>query len=298
MHILINGGTGFIGSKLCEHFLALGFRVSILTRNIYKANVSKSTTLIDNLNDKEASYDVIINLAGEPLNKNRWNSRVKKVIYDSRINSTQKIVNYIKTAKVKPKLFISGSAIGYYGSSPSKNFTEDTQPADNSYIHKICADWESAAMKALEYGVRVCIIRTGVVLDKNQGALAEMLTIFKLGLGAQLGDGKQWMSWIHIDDVLGAIDFLVNNVELRGPFNLTSPGSVTNAQFTKKLATAMKRPTFLKLPDFIVKILFGEMGDALLLKGQKVIPYNLIKAGYKFKFPKLHEALKDIINCS
>jgi len=139
MHILISGGTGLIGSKLCEHFNAQGFRVSILTRNIHRADVPKSATLIDNLNDQETSYDVIINLAGEPLNKNRWNDRVKKVIYDSRIQSTQKIVDYIKTAKVKPNLLVTGSAIGFYGTSSSKNFSEDTKPADHSFIHNICA---------------------------------------------------------------------------------------------------------------------------------------------------------------
>lgn len=296
MHFLISGGTGFIGSKLCEHFLAQGVRISVLTRNIDKANAPKSLTLIDNLNDEETSYDVIINLAGEPLNKNRWNDHVKKVIYDSRIQSTQKIVNYIKTVKVKPKLLITGSAIGFYGASLLKNFSEDTQPADNSYIHKICADWEAAGVKAAEYGVRVCVMRMGIVLDKNKGALAEMLPMFKLGLGAKLGNGKQWMSWIHIDDVIGAIDFLIQNKELKGPFNFTAPEAVTNAQFTVCLAKVLRKPSFLKLPDFMVKILFGEMGDSLLLKGQKVIPHNLTKAGYKFKFPILEGALNEIIN--
>ena len=235
-------------------------------------------------------------MAGEPLNKNRWNDPVKKVIYDSRIQSTQKIVDYIKTAKVKPKLLVSGSAIGFYGASSTKNFSEDTKPADHSFMHKICADWEAEGIKASEYGVRVCIIRTGIVLDRKKGALAEMVAPFKLGLGTQLGNGKQWMSWIHIDDVVGAIDFLVDNVKLSGPFNLASPGTVTNAQFTKDLAKVLKRPSFLKLPDFMVKLLFREMGEALLLKGQRVIPHNLMKAGYKFKFPTLEEALKDIIN--
>jgi uncharacterized protein (TIGR01777 family) len=191
MHILINGGTGLIGSKLCEHFNAPGFRVSILTRNIHRADAPKSGDLIDNLNDEETSYDVIINLAGEPLNKNRWNDHVKKVIYDSRIQSTQKIVDYIKAAKVKPKLLVTGSAIGFYGASLTKNFSEDAKPADHSFIHKICADWEAEGIKASEYGVRVCIIRTGVVLDRKKGALAEMLPLFKLGLGSQLGNGKQ-----------------------------------------------------------------------------------------------------------
>lgn len=296
MHILINGGTGLIGSKLCVHFLAQGFQVSILTRNIQKVDVPKGAALIDNLNDENTFYDVIINLAGEPLNQNRWNSRVKKDIYDSRIQSTQKIVSYIKKAKVKPKILVTGSAIGFYGASSTKQFSEDSKPADHSFIHKICSDWEAEGMRASEYGIRVCIIRAGIVLDKKKGALAKMLPLFKLGLGAQLGNGNQWMSWIHINDVVGAIDFLLQNVDLRGPFNLVSPGTVTNSDFTKKLAKALQRPSFLKLPDFMVNFLFGEMGDALLLKGQRVLPRNLMQAGYTFKFPILEEAFKDIIN--
>lgn len=296
MHILINGGTGFIGSKLCKHFHAQGFTVSILTRNIHRADIPKSVIVIDHLNDEDISYDVIINLAGEPLNKQRWNDRVKKIIYDSRIQSTQKIVDYIKAAKIKPKLLVSGSAIGLYGASLTKNFSEDTKPADHSFMHKICADWEAEGMKASEYGVRVCIIRTGIVLGKNKGALAEMMPPFKLGLGAQIGHGKQWMSWIHIDDVVEAIDFLVQNIHLSGPFNLVSPETVTNAQFTRELARVMKRPSFLKLPDFMVHLLFGEMGKNLLLQGQRVIPNNLMKAGYKFKFQTLDSALNDIFD--
>lgn len=300
MHILISGGTGFIGSKLCTHFLALGYRVSLLTRDIHRnehqINVPKSAALIDNLADKTAAYDVIINLAGEPLNKKRWNEQVKKVISNSRIESTQKIMAYIQTADVKPKLLITGSAIGFYGHSLSKNFSEDTPPADDSYIHQICADWESVGRKAFEYNVRVCIMRTGIVLDQNQGALAEMLPPFKVGLGAQLGDGQQWMSWIHVDDVVGAVDFLIQNEQLQGNFNFTAPGAVTNAQFTKSLATVLNKPSFLRLPNFVVTLLFGEMAEALLLNGQKVIPQNLINAGYKFKFPTLEMALNKILN--
>lgn len=300
MHILIGGGTGFIGSKLCRHFLDVGYRVSILTRDIHRKtnsrNVPKSATLIDNLADKTASYDVIINLAGEPLNKKRWNEQVKQVIYDSRVESTQKIIAYIETADVKPKLLITGSAIGFYGHSHSETFSEDTPPADNSYIHKICADWESVGMKALEHHVNVCVMRTGIVLDKNHGALAEMLPLFKIGLGAQLGDGQQWMSWIHVDDVVGAVNFLIQNEKLKGTFNFTAPGAVTNAQFTKNLAVALNKPSFLRLPNFAVNLLFGEMGKALLLNGQKVIPHNLINAGYKFKFPTLETALNEIMN--
>ena len=295
MHILINGGTGFIGSKLSDHFISLGFKVSILTRNINKKNPPKSATLIANLSDKKAYYDVIINLAGEPLNKNRWNQKVKNRIYNSRIGSTHKIIDYIKIADIKPKLLITGSAIGFYGSSLSKKFLEEDAPADNSFIHRLCADWESIGIQASEYGVRVCIIRTGIVLDRSHGALAQMIPAFKLGLGAQLGDGTQWMSWIHINDVIQAIDFLIAHEELSGPFNLTAPEAVTNTQFTKELAHSLNRPSFLKLPNFMVKLLFGEMGKALLLEGQRVFPNKLNQAGYVFNYPTLSKALKNIM---
>lgn len=295
MHILINGGTGFIGSRLSNYFIGLGFNVSILTRNIHKIGAPKSATLIDKLDSKKGNYDVIINLAGEPLNGKRWNDEVKQNLYESRIKSTEKIVTYIEGCDVKPKVLITGSAIGFYGSSLSEKFTEDTTPADHSFTQKMCADWELAGMKASEYGVRVCVIRTGIVLDQHHGALTEMLPPFRLGLGAQLGDGDQWMSWIHINDVVGAVGFLMNNPDLSGPFNLAAPNAVTNAQFTKQVAKVVKKPSFLKLPPFMVRFLFGEMADALLLKGQRVVPHNLVKAGYQFQFPTLGTALNDVL---
>jgi uncharacterized protein (TIGR01777 family) len=295
MNILIAGGTGFIGSSLSKHFEAAEHKVYILTRKLVPTNPSNTVTYLRDLNAAEICYDVIINLAGEPLNKKRWNDKTKKIIYDSRIQSTKNIVDYIRVAQIKPKLLITGSAIGFYGNSQTVNFDENTKPADASFIHRLCADWEAAAAPASEYGTRVCMIRTGVVLDKHHGALAEMLPAFKLGLGAVLGDGQQWFSWIHIGDVVKAIDFLITNQELSGPFNLTAPDSVTNAEFTKQLAKILHRPAFLKLPSFVVKFIFGEMAEALLLNGQKVTPHNLIAAGYNFSFPNLETALQNII---
>ncbi len=297
MHILINGGTGFIGSKLCKHFIGLGYQVDVLTRSLRnkKNKLSQSINYITDLNNIDSSYDVIVNLSGEPLNRNRWNEQVKKAIYDSRIQSTQKIIDYIKTCRVKPKLLITGSAIGFYGHSPDVVFTENSPSATSEFIHKLCADWEMTGMKAREYGVRVCVIRTGIVLEKHHGALAEMIRPFSLGLGAQFGNGNQWMSWIHISDVVSAIEFLIHHSEIEGPFNLTSPGPITHKEFTKKLAKILKRPVWIRLPDFVVKILFGEMGEVLLLIGQKVIPDKLLKAGYKFKFPTLDLALGNIL---
>jgi len=294
MNVLITGGTGFIGSHLCNHFINLGHKVFILTRDPYKKNPPQSASLLTHLNDTQVSYEVIINLAGEPLNKHRWDEKVKKHIYDSRIETTRKIIRYIQGAEIKPKTLISGSAIGFYGHSTSQVFNEESPPADQGFTHQLCADWEAEAMKASAYGVRVCTIRTGIVLDQNHGALAEMLPAFRYGLGAQLGDGKQWMSWIHRDDVIKAIDFLITHANLSGSFNLTAPVAVTNGEFTRTLAHALHRPSFLKLPPFVVKTLFGEMGEALLLQGQRVIPERLSTAGYTFMFPTLDKALGNI----
>lgn len=295
MHILIGGGTGFIGTHLSRYFSTQGVRVSVLTRHLGEHKRLHAVQYITSLTIQDGPYDIIINLAGEPLDKNRWNEDSKQSITHSRLHSTQKIIEYIKNVPVKPRLLITGSAIGFYGNSLEQTFQEDTEPADRGFTHTLCAAWEKAGMEAKEYGVRVCVIRTGIVLDHDAGALNKMLWPFKLGLGAQLGQGNQWMSWIHIQDVVKAINFLANKQELQGPFNFTAPGAVTNKQFTQQLAHALKRPQFLTLPDFVVTKIFGEMAETLLLKGQRVVPHQLLAAGYTFKFPALEEALHDIL---
>ncbi len=296
MHILITGGTGFIGAHLSKHFLKSGHNVSILTRNLHKINNSlENLKYITELSNTDKPYDIVINLAGESLNANRWTEKLKRELYESRIKTTQKIIDYIKIASIKPKLLISGSAIGFYGSSLERVFTEDSEPANKKFTHVLCNDWEKIALQASEYHVRVCLIRLGIVLGKEGGALNKMIIPFKLGLGAQLGNGKQWMSWIHIRDVVYSIEYLINHSDLKGPFNLTSPIPVMNKKFTQELAKTLKKRSLLVLPNFIVKILFGEMGESLLLKGQKVMPHRLTKAGYSFKFLKLENALEDIL---
>jgi len=292
MRILITGGTGFIGSYLCEYFHKKGFDLFVLTRNLAKKHkLNSAIKLITELNPRQKGFNVIINLAGEPLNQHRWNDEIKKVIYQSRIETTQKIIHYIQNTPVKPQLLISGSAIGFYGHHTDQIFTEASVPADEAFPHQLCQDWEKMTAEATMYGTRVCLLRMGIVLDKNGGILRAMLPLFKLGLGAILGKGKQWISWIHIDDVLGGVELLIQNADLHGPFNFTAPIPVTQKQFSQALAAILHRPLILRLPNFLVELIFGEMGKDLMLKGQKVVPKKLLEAGYVFKFSSLSEAL-------
>ena len=294
MHILITGGTGFIGLALSEYFAKMGYSISILTRNITNKALPANVTLLNDLSLNEQPFDVIINLAGEPLSKKRWNSAFKQKIYDSRINMTNLVIDYIKQCHIKPKVLLSASAIGFYGDSLDEIFNEESQQTHQTFPQKLCHDWEERALQAQKYGVRVCILRLGVVLEKHGGALAEMVTPFKLGLGATLGHGKQWMSWVHLNDVVGMIDFLMHHSDLNGPFNLTAPAPVTNKEFTKMLAKQLRRPSFLNMPRCVAKIAFGEMAGALLLSGQNVVPYRIRNAGYIFKHPTLKDALATI----
>jgi uncharacterized protein (TIGR01777 family) len=292
MHILITGGTGFIGSKLAEHFLAQKHKVTILSRK--NKIILPGTNIITNLEDIKSKIDLVINLTGEPLDKNRWNDKVKNEIYNSRINTTKTLIDYINNSKIPPSLLISFSAIGYYGSDYTKTYIEKDSSPQNNFSSKLCFDWEKEAYK-VNNETRICIARLGIVLGKNGGALSKMLLPFKLCLGARLGNGKQYMSWIHIDDVIGAIDFLIKSKNSNGPYNFTSPNPVSNSEFTKILSRSLSRISFLYLPEFLLKLLFGEMGKELFLKSQKIYPEKLINEGYRFKYNMLESALQNIV---
>ena len=292
MHILITGGTGFIGSKLAEHFLSQKHKVTILSR--MGKVILPGTNIITNLEDIKSKIDIVINLAGEPLDKNRWNDKVKNEIYNSRINTTKRLVDYINNSETPPSLLISCSAVGYYGSSDTETYIEKDSSPQNDFSSKLCFDWEEEAYK-VNNDTRICIIRLGIVLGKNGGALSKMLLPFRLCLGARLGNGEQYMSWVHVDDVIGAIDFLINSKDSHGPYNLTSPNPVSNSEFTKILSSSLSRISFLYLPEFLLKLLFGEVGKELLLKSQKTYPKKLIKEGYRFKYDTLEPALQNIV---
>jgi uncharacterized protein (TIGR01777 family) len=265
-NILITGGTGFIGQQLCNTLLSQGHSLTLLVKNYSKAaslfGSHNRLTFINNINQlKETDqFDTVINLAGEPIATGRWNQRKKQLIKESRFDTTKQIVHYIKTTHSKPKLFISGSAIGYYGPHGDETLSESS-PGTPCFSHELCAQWEAIAQQVQYFGVRVCLLRTGIVLGKTGGALASMLIPFSYGLGGKLGHGRQWMSWIHIDDIIGIILELMKNKNISGPVNATAPNPVNNAEFTKILGRNLHRPTLMTMPGFVLRIIMGEVAD-------------------------------------
>ncbi len=294
--ILVTGGSGFIGSHFCNAATQLGMQLCVLTRNpaVAARRLPDAVQLISRLSELDADYaaDIIVNLAGEPLADGRWTHRRKQKFYDSRINTTDSLFEFFANRKVLPKLVISGSAIGYYG--PGEHAVDETAEAIDGFSHQLCRTWENSAKRFESLGCRVCYLRTGIVLGE-EGALARMLPAFKLGLGGPIGSGKQWMSWIHIDDMVAMILHCINSPGIAGAVNATAPNPVTNRDFSSTLAAQLKRPDFLTMPAIMIKVLFGEMGEELLLQGQKVVPAKLLNSGFKFKYANLKAAVENIL---
>lgn len=293
MQILITGGTGFLGQQLCRILLHEGHQLTVLTRKPngvftrYEGKVKAISRLADlNLSDY---FDVVINLAGEGIADKPWTNHRKRLLYSSRVSLTEELVDWMQRANTAPKTFISSSAIGWYGNQNSVIVDEDS-PAHEEYIHRLCQEWEEAALSARSLKTRVCIIRTGVVLGLQGGLLKRLLPVFVLNLGGRLGDGQQWLSWISLYDYLSALLFLMTHPNLQGVFNLTAPQPVTNLEFTQSLANKLQRKALLPLPRGVLKLLMGEMAT-LLVDGQRVLPSRLLKAGFRFRTPSLVEAL-------
>ncbi|CAH9051932.1 Epimerase family protein [Pseudoalteromonas holothuriae] len=297
MNILVTGATGLIGDHLCR-FLYNKHQVSILTRNVPKAQ-QQFRNRVNCLNSLDKidfnQIDVVINLAGEPIAEKRWTDNQKQLIRQSRFNITQAIVEKIDKAQTPPHTFISGSAIGYYGRQNNDvTIDEKHDKPYDEFSHRLCKQWEDLAMSAHSPSTRVCILRTGIVLSQHGGALKKMLLPFKLGLGGKLANGKQMMSWIHIDDMVHIILFLLKHNEINGVFNATAPTPVSNDNFTQALGIALRRPTFLPMPEKALKLLFGEMSE-LLIYGQAVIPKRLQQSGYRFRFSSISEAFSNLL---
>ncbi len=301
MNILIAGASGFVGKALA-HALKDQGKITVLGRNeatlrqLFPTNTSYCTW--NTLSQLDAHhYDAVINLCGYNIAAQRWTDSVKKQILDSRVTTSQTLIRWIMHHKAKPH-FLCANAVGIYGlqKNGDKTLLDENTIIDTSHpkdlLSEIGIKWQSALQPAINYGMPVTTTRFGVVLRKGEGMLKKLYPSFFLGLGSIIGDGTQMISWIHIDDLVSAILFLLNKPELNGPFNLTSPHPVSQAEFAQTLAKTIHRPLLFKIPAFLIRLLFGEMGKSLLLKGQQVIPKRLLDAGFKFHYPLIKDVFK------
>jgi uncharacterized protein (TIGR01777 family) len=295
MNILIGGGTGFVGSALSSYLLEKHHSVTIKTRRTdVHDNRIRYINELEEAGPGEA-FDVVINLAGEPIADKRWTARQRKELLRSRLDSTQEFINYFGKPENRPAVFISGSAIGFYGVGSGDEAIDENCAGDNSFSSELCKQWEACALQAESLGIRTCLLRTGIVLGRNGGALAKMLPPFRLGLGGRVGTGEQWMPWIHLDDLVGMINYCMHHEAISGPVNGTAPEPVRNKTFVKALGKALGRPAILPLPAFVINLLMGDMGKELLLAGKKVLPSKMEKTDFQFKYRRLEEALSDIL---
>ncbi len=280
--MIITGASGFVGSTLTATFTQLGYEVIATSREDLK-DISQLTTKID-------GADVVINLAGANI-INRWSQSYKELLYSSRINTTKALIQAFSKAKVKPKTFISTSAVGIYKNDDT--YDETTTNYADDFLGKLCQDWEKEALKAKDFDIRVSIFRFGIVMG-NGGALAKMLTPFKLGIGGTIGDGSQSFSFIHIDDLIDAYKFVIENQSLSGIFNLTAPQPTTNYGLTKALGTTLHRPTIFPIPQFVLNLILSE-GAKVLTDGQKAVPNHLIESGFSFEYENIEDTIEDLV---
>ncbi len=319
---LITGGTGFIGMQLLKQLLLDGHDIHVLTRNEVTA-MQRFSQLVNDIKQKhpaqdlalgsvktlgsldsipeDAAFDVVVNLAGQGIADKCWTNQVKQQLLDSRIQTSRALYEFLKDALVKPDVFISGSALGYYGLSHGDAPLDESAKGDDSFSSQLCLAWENEARRVEDLGIRTCYLRTGIVLGntvegKAGGALAKMLPTFRWGLGGPIGSGAQWMSWVHMDDLVGMIRYAIEEESISGPINATAPYPVTNKTFARELGKALKRPAILPMPAFLLRLMLGQMGEELLLSGQKVIPKKMLDAGYEFRFANLQDALQDILD--
>ena len=281
MKVLISGASGLIGSALVRGLEKDGHDVGRLRRTYEDA--------ID-----FTGVDAVVHLGGESIAAGRWTASRKRRIEDSRVGGTRRLAEHLARSEVKPAVFICASAIGFYGSCGDQMLVEDSPPG-TGFLADVCRKWEAAAKPAVDAGIRVVWIRTGIVLSREGGAPAKMLPPFKMGAGGVMGSGRQYMSWISLTDEVNAIRFLLENDTVSGAVNLTAPNPETNRDFTKALGGVLRRPTMLPMPAFAVRALFGEMGEELLLSSVRVLPKKLVDAGYEFTHHHLESALEDIL---
>jgi hypothetical protein len=298
MRFLITGGTGLIGSKLVQKLLEKNHKITVLSRKpstSVRILLSTSVLPISNLNSigSNTYFDVIINLSGEPILEKRWTNTYKKALLDSRVGITKELVKLVKKMQVKPKYFISASAIGYYGTSNSTADIHETDRCGDGFISSLCARWEQKAQEIRDLGVPTSIIRIPPVLSANGGIIQKLLPWYSLNLGCIIGNGKQLFPWVHIDDLVDAIQFIYNSKNNDEVYNIVAPEVIDNKTFSKLLAKRLKKIVFLRIPALLLKLILGDAAE-ILTNGQKISSDKLISAGFKFKYNTLTVALQDI----
>ena len=297
MKILVSGSHGLVGTAVIKSLLQDGYEVIRLVRTKldFGANEIEWHPDQDRIDaPRLEDLDAVIHLAGESIASGRWTDEKKRAIRYSRVKGTTLLSNALAQLSQPPRVFLSASAIGYYGNRGDEVLTETSKPGDD-FLSSVCIQWEEATRPATGKGIRTVNARFGVILDAHGGALAQMLTPFRMGAGGRIGDGKQWMSWIALEDVVAGLKFLLNDASTRGPVNFVAPNPVTNAEFTRTLGRVLSRPTFFPVPAFGARLAFGEMADALLLSSQRVDPAVLEDRGFPFYWPTLEPALRHLL---
>ncbi len=292
MNVLITGGTGFIGRNLCRRLVAQGDSVTVLTRSSEAASrtLGGAVQTVERWDEIRLPIDAVVNLAGANLASRRWTSARKKELVESRVHTTQALVKWIERTSPRPRVLISGSAIGWYGSDRADELlTEDGAKGDD-FPAQLCQAWEAAARSAERLGVRVCVVRTGVVIGRGGGALSRMLPAFRVGLGGPIGSGQQWMSWIAMTDWLAMACWMITHTTASGVYNATAPQPVRNEEFARTLAACLGRPCLVRAPASVLRAVLGEMAE-LVTCGQRVIPQRVLDEGFIFSLPSLHAAM-------
>lgn len=296
--ILVSGASGPIGTALLPSLKSSGARIFRLARKGSKAPIPDEQQIAWDpaqpiLPETVSGFDAVIHLAGESI-VGRWTDEKKKRIRDSRVTGTSNLARALAQAREKPRVFVCSSAIGYYGDRGNEVLNEQSAPGEG-FLAEVCMAWEAAAHSAMDAGIRTVLMRTGIVMSPRGGALGKMLTPFKMGVGGQIGSGRQWMSWIDVQDIAGGIHHLLKNDLLHGPVNMVAPRPVTNAEFTRILASVLSRPAIFPVPALVVKLAFGEMGETALLGSQRVEPVQLVASGYPFRFSELRTSLEHAV---
>ncbi len=298
MRVVVTGGTGFLGRPLTLGLRAAGHDVTVLTRRANGRSAAREvewqpTGAVGSWVGEVEGADVVINLAGEALADRRWTAARKARLRNSRLNATRSLVGAIERARNRPAALISGSAVGYYGPRGSEAVTE-SEPAATDFLGTLTHDWEAAALDAERLGLRVVLLRTGLVLERDGGALQRLLLPFRLGVGGPLGSGAQYWPWIHRDDWIASVVWLVSSQAVTGPVNVTAPSPETNASFSRALAATLGRPCLFRVPSVALRLVMGEMAD-VVLTGQRAVPAKLTGANFSFAFPRLDDALAAIL---